>query len=383
LTQEEAKMVTAEVLKSTRNVDDNVKILIDGIQSEFFSHTCCPNGLCHQMTRRQEQFCNKRSVRHFSLLPHTLLDAQSWSQERKCGKTSTVGFLPWIPQQTMKLLATLTMREQPPGSFKVVFLKNGGQLLRSCGYMENVCSCHSLVLSTSQTCILVAGSGKSVLWLVTSLLVLKWLTEVTISSGIIEDIRVKALQKTGSACLAYFYCDFRDEAKQSHRNLIISILWQLAAQSDLCCDLLSRLYSEHDDGRQRPSEGTLTRCLKEMLLLPTQRPVYLVIDALDECPNNSGMPTPREKVLDLVQDLVDLHFPNVHICITSRPEIDIRTTLEPLTTLHVSLHNQSGQTKDIIDYVSSVVYLDKKMRRWRDDDKSLVITTLSERADGM
>ena len=35
LTQEEAKMATAEVLKSTRNVDDNVKILIDGIQSEF------------------------------------------------------------------------------------------------------------------------------------------------------------------------------------------------------------------------------------------------------------------------------------------------------------------------------------------------------------
>jgi hypothetical protein len=31
LTQEEAKMVTAEVLKSTRSVDDNVKTLIDGI----------------------------------------------------------------------------------------------------------------------------------------------------------------------------------------------------------------------------------------------------------------------------------------------------------------------------------------------------------------
>ena len=120
-----------------------------------------------------------------------------------------------------------------------------------------------------------------------------------------------------------------------------------------------------------------------MLLLPTQTSVHIIIDALDECPNNSGMPTPREKVLDLVQDLVDLRLPNVHICVTSRPEIDIRTTLEPLTSLHVSLHNQSGQAKDIIDYVSSVVCLDKKMRRWRDEDKTLVIKTLSERADGM
>ena len=115
-----------------------------------------------------------------------------------------------------------------------------------------------------------------------------------------------------------------------------------------------------------------------MLLLPTQGSVYLVIDALDECPNSSGMPTPREKVLDFVQDLIDLHLPDLHLCVTSRPEIDIRTTLEPLTSLHVSLHNQGGQTKDIIDYITSVVDSDKKMRRWRDEDKTLIITTLSD-----
>jgi len=234
--------------------------------------------------------------------------------------------------------------------------------------------------STSQTCIIIAGSGKSVLWLVASLWLLKWLAEFTISSGIIEGIKA---QKTGPACLAYFYCDFRDKDKQSRRNLVFSILWQLAAQSDLCCDFLSHLYSEHDDGKRKPSDGTLTRCLKEMLLLPTPGSIYLIIDALDECPNSSGMPTPREEVLDLVQDLVDLHLPNLHLSVTSRPEIDIRTTLEPLTSLHVSLHNQSGQTKDIMDYVSSVVYSDKKMRRWRDEDKTLIITTLSERANGM
>jgi len=333
------------------------------------------------MTKRQEQSCNRRSVRHLSLLPHLLLEAQSWLQESKCDKTSTAGFLPLIPQPIIILLATLTMREQPPGSFKVVCLDSGDQHPRSCGYMANVCFRHSLRPSTSQTIVLVAGSGKSVLWLVASLWLLKWLTEVTISSGIIEDI--KALQKTGSASLAYFYCDFRDKNKQSRRNLVFSILWQLAAQSDLCCDFLSGLYSEHDDGKQRPADGTLTRCLKEMLLLPTQGSVYLIIDALDECPNSSGMPTPREEVLDFIQDLVEFHLPKLHLCVTSRPEIDIRTNLETLTSLHVSLHNQSGQTKDIIDYVSSVVYSDKKMRRWRDEDKTLIITTLSERANGM
>jgi hypothetical protein len=120
-----------------------------------------------------------------------------------------------------------------------------------------------------------------------------------------------------------------------------------------------------------------------MLLLPTHGPVYLIIDALDECPNNSGLPTAREEVLSLVQDLIDLHLPNVHICVTSRPEIDIRATLEYLTSLCISLHDQRGQTKDIMNYISSVVYSDKMMQRWREEDRKLVIKTLSKRADGM
>jgi len=118
-------------------------------------------------------------------------------------------------------------------------------------------------------------------------------------------------------------------------------------------------------------------------LLAGQSPVYLIVDALDECPNNSGMPTSREEVLDLVENLVDLGLSNLHICVTSRPEIDIQTVLEPLTSLCVSLHEQSGQKEDIVDYVSSVVYSDKKMRRWREEDRKLVVETLSERAHGM
>jgi len=49
----------------------------------------------------------------------------------------------------------------------------------------------------------------------------------------------------------------------------------------------------------------------------------------------------------------------------------------------VSLHDQTGQRKDIIEYVGSVVNSDTKMGRWREEDKRQVIETLSERADGM
>ena len=185
--------------------------------------------------------------------------------------------------------------------------------------------------------------------------------------------------------MGYFYFDFRDIDKQHWRDLVPSLLTQLSARSGPRCDILSHYYSDHDGGAQQPSDDALTQCLKEMLTLPDQRPVYLIMDALDESSNISGIPSPRDQVLQLVKELVDLHVPNLHICVTSRLEVDIRDVLEPLTSLRVSLHDQSGQKKDIEDYIKSVVYSDSEpiIRRWRKEDKELVVETLSNQADGM
>ena len=185
--------------------------------------------------------------------------------------------------------------------------------------------------------------------------------------------------------MAYFYFDFRDANKQGLRDLVPSLLTQLSAHSGPRCDILSDLYLTHDKGKIQPSDGILAECLKEMLTLPDQLPTYLIIDALDESPNTSGIPSPRERVLQFLKELVELHFPSLRICVTSRPEIDIRDVFEPLASGRVSLHDQSGQMKDIVDYVKSVVYSNSEpiMKRWRTEDKELVIEVLSERADGM
>ena len=203
------------------------------------------------------------------------------------------------------------------------------------------------------------------------------------SSTIIQDI--EALCDAGEASLAYFYFDFRNANKQTLHDLVPSLLTQLSAGSSLRCDILSRLYSVHDDGRKEPSDIVLTRCLKDMLTLPDQLPIYLIMDALDESPNTSGIPSARERVLQLLKELVDLHLPSLHICVTSRPEADIQKGIVPLTSLRVSLHDQSGQKEDIADYVRSVVYSNSEaiIRRWKMEDKDLVIEVLSERADGM
>ena len=199
----------------------------------------------------------------------------------------------------------------------------------------------------------------------------------------IQDI--EAMCEDRKATLAYFYFDFRDANKQGLRDLVPSLLTQLSASSGPRCDFLSDLYLAHDEGKKQPSDDKLVKCLKQMLTLPDQRPTYLIVDALDESPNTFGIPSPRKRVLHLLKELIDLRPSSLHICVTSRPEIDIRDVLEPLTSRRVSLHDQMGQKQDIVDYVKSVVYsnMEPIMKRWRAEDKELVIQVLSERADGM
>ncbi len=205
----------------------------------------------------------------------------------------------------------------------------------------------------------------------------------SISSAIIQHIIT--LCDAGLASMAYFYFDFRDVNKKHRRNLLPSLLIQLSSWSEPRLNILSRLYSTFNAGKGQPSEHALVQCLKDMLMAPSlsQLPTYIILDAIDECPNTSGIPTPRGQVLELVKDLVDLRLPNLHMCVTSRQENDIWIALEPLTSGDLSLHDQPGQKRDIAEYVSSVVQSDPQMISWREDDRILVIETLSEKADGM
>ncbi|KAH9956629.1 ankyrin repeat-containing domain protein [Russula dissimulans] len=202
-----------------------------------------------------------------------------------------------------------------------------------------------------------------------------------LASALIED--VKAMCDRGLGTFAYFYFDFKDFSKRDIRSLLSSILIQLSDQSDEYWSILSHLYTTHRDGSNQPSEAALITCLHDMLYVDGQQPTFIIMDAVDECPNTPGLPSAREKVLNLVEDLVTNSYPDLRICITSRLEQDIRMVLEPLASCHISLHDQEGQMGDIANYVRFVVHLDRTMRRWRTEDKELVIDTLIERADGM
>ncbi|KAI0274394.1 hypothetical protein BGY98DRAFT_71094 [Russula aff. rugulosa BPL654] len=174
------------------------------------------------------------------------------------------------------------------------------------------------------------GSGKSIL-----------------CSAVIEEI--KHIRKSRSALIAYYYFDFKDAAKR-----------------DTC-----------RNGSEQPSEPELAQCLCGMLDLPGL-PTYIIIDALDECPNNTETPSARETVLNFVKDLVQSKYSNLYVCITSHPEQDINAALIPLTppSRRVSLHEEGGQIKDISTFVHSFVMNDSAVRRWGAEEKELVILRL-------
>jgi hypothetical protein len=183
--------------------------------------------------------------------------------------------------------------------------------------------------------------------------------------------------------MGYFYFDFKDTAKQDARAALSSLLVQLCYQSDSFSDILSRLLSNHRSGTIQPSDDTLKKCLSDMLALPGNGPTYIILDALDECPRSSGTPSPRESVLELIEWLINLGCPNLHVCITSRPEADINSNLQHLASHSVSLHDESGQQEDINNYIISFININANTRKWKQEERQLVINRLTQSANGM
>jgi len=191
------------------------------------------------------------------------------------------------------------------------------------------------------------------------------------------------MRKCGLASLAFFYHDFREDQKNDLRGLLSSVVFQFCDQSDAYYDILSKFYSTHRYGAQNPSDDALVLCLGDILKLPGQAPIFLIVDALDECSRTYSIPSHREKALALVEKLIHWQLPNLRICVTSRPEVDIKVVLGPLSFRSISLQDERGQMEDIENYIKFVVEKDPRNRRWTAQDKQIVIDVLTRNADGM
>jgi hypothetical protein len=136
----------------------------------------------------------------------------------------------------------------------------------------------------------------------------------------------------------------------------------LFSRSDPCGVVLSRVNSSHDCREREPSDSNIVECLKVMLALEAQGPTtYIIMDALDECPTTSTIPSPQEQVLELVDKLAGLHLQSVHIRVPSRPEHDIQTALKCLNRHSVSLQDDNRILRTLL--VCSLKPKDAEMAR--------------------
>lgn len=112
--------------------------------------------------------------------------------------------------------------------------------------------------------------------------------------------------------------------------------------------------------------------------------VYLVVDALDECPLADGK---RAMLLAVLKQIHGWSLPNVHMFVTSREEPDIRSELMPFfglpgaSMINLTLYSTEVD-QDITTFVDRKIAL-SRFKDWPEDITDEIRRALIGKADGM
>jgi hypothetical protein len=194
--------------------------------------------------------------------------------------------------------------------------------------------------------------------------------DISLSSSIIDKI-IELQRENASVHYAHFFFDGRDSQDdlQLHDKLVRSLVWQLALQCDGIPVALVELYG---CGNQQPSTSSLEDVLHR--IIDGLHSTYIVIDSLDECSRPE-----REKTLRWIEHITSLSIGDLHMVIASRPERDIKDTLQLLDPRCVDLVDEAANN-DITTYLKQELSLFEK---WDEETRMIVQSTLTERAQGM
>jgi hypothetical protein len=158
--------------------------------------------------------------------------------------------------------------------------------------------------------------------------------------------------------------------------LLRSILAQLVQQTLVVPEFLRTFYDKHQ--HSQPLEAGLLDAIKSMLLENTQ--TFIIIDALDECPNIGD---DRADLCSILQQLHSWAHPRLHLLVTSRKEVDLCEALESLVTFPPISIQGSVVKSDIRRFVRSQLESDSKLKKWSDEIKEEVEKALIEGAGGI
>ncbi|EHK48634.1 hypothetical protein TRIATDRAFT_173359, partial [Trichoderma atroviride IMI 206040] len=166
------------------------------------------------------------------------------------------------------------------------------------------------------------GSGKTIL-----------------TSAVINDVKTR-FQINPVVGIAYIYCDHRHKETQQIDELIASILKQLTQKLFSLPDCIRQMYEKHKYGQTRPSLNEILGVLHT--IIGEYSRVFIIVDALDECPTSSGC---RQTFLKELSNLQNQF--GVNCFATSRLDPDI---IAQFRTNSISLEIREN-AKDVQLYV--------------------------------
>src|SRR5205814_995726 len=104
--------------------------------------------------------------------------------------------------------------------------------------------------------------------------------------------------------VAYFYFDFNNTEKQNAANCVSSLIAQICAHVVDLPEKLKKLYKRCNDGKHKAALSDL-KVVLELFAIMEEVDVFIVADALDECPKNAEKlrGEPREELLDLIAEI--------------------------------------------------------------------------------
>ncbi|KAF4449037.1 hypothetical protein F53441_7687 [Fusarium austroafricanum] len=123
--------------------------------------------------------------------------------------------------------------------------------------------------------------------------------------------------------IGYHYCEYTRQETESNRDILSSILTQLARRRDSVPEALSKLYAKYKPQKTSPP---LKEIISALILVASLFPrVFLVVDGLDECVEFS----------ELLAHLRDLRGANILVTSRSIPKIVKDKSLEGSNALEI------------------------------------------------
>jgi len=173
--------------------------------------------------------------------------------------------------------------------------------------------------------------------------------------------------------IAMFYCDFRDQQKQTATNIIGAILRQLLVRGEVLEGVQSAFQKAKTEvGGRGLRLPDMVRMLKRAIAALPQ--VFICIDALDEC-----IPKHLLELLGSLKDILQ-ESQRTRIFFTGRPQIEAEISKYFITGVIIPI---SPRTGDIERYLEKKLEMDTECDAMSDGLRADILRIIPQRISGM